>query len=79
MIETLIGLKAWVGSGKMHTRHDLLAARLATVRRDLQENLDRMTDVALDSAQSAGIRTLSGQLVEIIGTEIQLITLLRDD
>jgi uncharacterized damage-inducible protein DinB len=63
----------------MHTRQTLLEARLATVRRDLHEVMDRLTPEMLGWAPASGMRTISGQLVEIVATEMQLTTLLRED
>ena len=61
-----------------NTRSALLKARLALVRRDLDPLVDRITPDLLDWAPADGMRTVSGQIVEIVGTEIQLIALLRD-
>jgi len=63
----------------MHSRRELVRARLAVVRRDLDENLDRISDEMLDWAPAEGMRTVAGQLVEIVATEMQLITLLKED
>jgi len=63
----------------MQDRRTLLQARLKTVRRDLDEAIARTTEEMLPWAPTPGMRTVSGQLVEIISTEMQLIALLRDD
>ncbi len=63
----------------MHSRQSLLRARLATIRRDLNEAIGRIGQDDLSWAPTLGMRTVSGQLVEIIITEMQLISQLRDD
>lgn len=60
-------------------RHDLLKARFLTIRRDLDEVVDRIPPDALAWAPAEGMRTLGGQLFEIVSAEIQLLTLLRED
>ncbi len=62
-----------------HSRHDLLKARFALARRDLNSIMVRLTPDLLDWAPATGMRTISWQLVEIVGTEIQLISLLKAD
>ncbi len=59
-----------------NTRHALLKARLALVRRDLDPIVTRLTPDLLTWAPAAGMRTISGQIVEIVATEMQLIALL---
>jgi uncharacterized damage-inducible protein DinB len=59
-------------------RKVLLKARLALVRRDLNPILHRLTPGLLPWAPAAGMRTISGQIVEIVATEMQLIMLLKD-
>lgn len=61
-----------------HSRSMLLKARLALVRRDLEPIVKRLSPEMLDWSPAAEMRTISGQLVEIIGTEIQLIARLRE-
>lgn len=61
-----------------HKRSTLLQARLLLVRRDLEEIVDRLTPDLMAWAPAQGMRTISGQLVEIIATEMQLIALLKD-
>ena len=60
----------------IQSRHTLLKSRLRLVRRDLDEIVCRLTPEILDWAPTAGMRTVSGQIVEIVGTEMQLIGLL---
>jgi len=61
----------------MHSLHDLVLGRLATVRKDLDAVLARLDDGMLDWAPREGMRTVRGQLVEIGATEIQDQHLLR--
>ena len=61
-----------------HSRHTLLKARLAIVRRDFDEILARLTQEHLSWSPLPGMRTISGQIVEIIATEIQLVACLKD-
>lgn len=56
----------------------LIEARLAIVRKDLDEAMSRLSDADLSWAPSEGMRTIGGQLLEIAGTERQLIGYLRD-
>ena len=60
-----------------HSRHTLLKSRLALVRRDLNQIMTRITPEMLDWAPAAGMRTVAGQIIEIVGTEYQLIVLLK--
>lgn len=59
-------------------RHDLLKARLAIVRRDLDPILGLLDQEMMDWAPADGMRTIGGQLVEIVATEIQLVARLKD-
>lgn len=52
--------------------HTLLKNRLAVVRDDLDEVFARLTDDMLTWAPAPGMRTVQGQLSEIVGTEVQL-------
>lgn len=61
-----------------NTRHVLLKARLTLVRRDLEPIVERLTPDLMIWAPAAGMRTISGQLVEIAATEMQLIARLKD-
>lgn len=63
----------------MHSRHELLKARFRLVRRDLEPIVARLSPDSLDWAPALGMRTLGGQIVEIVATEIQLVELLRND
>lgn len=58
--------------------HDLLKARLAIVREDLEEVLGRLSEDDLDWAPTPGMRTVRGQLIEIAATERQLLTWITD-
>ncbi len=62
-----------------NNRHLLLKARLALVRRDLDPIMERLTPDLLQWAPTNKMRTVAGQIVEIIATEIQLIALLKED
>ncbi len=62
-----------------NTRHLLLKARLALVRRDLDPIMERLPPELLQWAPNKGMRTIAGQIVEIVATEIQLIALLREN
>ena len=62
-----------------HSRHTLLKSRFALVRRDLDPLLDRITPDRLGWAPAEGMRTVSGQIVEIVSTEMQIIALLKED
>lgn len=50
----------------------LLLARMANTREDLEEVLVRIDDSMMDWAPVAGMRTVSGQMLEIAATEIQV-------
>lgn len=63
----------------MHSRHELLKARLHLVRRDLEPIVERLSPELLDWAPTPGMRTLGGQIVEIVATEMQLVELLRNN
>ncbi len=62
----------------INTRNALLKARLALVRRDLDPIIKRIAPDLMEWAPAPGMRTISGQIVEIVGTEMQLIALLKD-
>ncbi|MEQ1821098.1 MAG: DinB family protein [Fimbriimonadaceae bacterium] len=53
--------------------HTLLKARLDYVRRDLFQTLAGMTDDRLDWRPGEGMRTVRGQLFEILGKEVELL------
>ena len=60
------------------SRHELITARLAKVRRNLDQIVDRLTPDIMDWAPAEGMRTVSGQLAEILFIEIPLIGHLKD-
>lgn len=62
----------------MGTR-ELLKSRLAYVRRDLDEAVSRLKDDDLDWAPAQGMRTIGGQLHEIVATELQDIALFKGE
>ncbi len=51
---------------------ELIRLQLASVRSDLAETFPRLTDDLLDYAPGAGMRTVHGQFVEILATEVSL-------
>lgn len=51
------------------TQADQIRANLSSVRKELEEVLSHLTDETLAWAPAEGMRTVQGQLVEIIGTE----------
>jgi len=61
-----------------HSRHTLLKSRFALVRRDLNPLLDCVTPDMLSWAPVEGMRTVSGQIVEMISTEMQIIARLKE-
>jgi uncharacterized damage-inducible protein DinB len=63
----------------MHARTTLLKARLSAVRKDFMDVIQSIGPDDLTWSPAVGMRTVSGQLVEIIITEIQLLSRLRDD
>lgn len=62
----------------MQTRNDLIKARLAHVRRWLDSVLVRLTPEMMDWAPAPGMRTVGGQLGEIIWVEAPLVPRLKD-
>jgi len=50
----------------------LLLARMENIREDLEEALERIDDSMMGWAPVEGMRTVSGQMVEIAATEIQV-------
>lgn len=68
-----------MGEADTFPLHDRLKARLSLVRADLDEVMSRLKDEDLAFAPREGMRTIGGQLAEIAGTEIQLLSLLRDN
>jgi uncharacterized damage-inducible protein DinB len=58
----------------MTSTASLLRARFDLVRRDLNRALDQITDDMLEWAPVVGMRTIRGQLFEIAGKEVELLT-----
>jgi uncharacterized damage-inducible protein DinB len=56
----------------MNQKH-LIAASLGSTRTELAEVFPHVSDDILDWAPAPGMRTIKGQFVEIIGTEISII------
>jgi uncharacterized damage-inducible protein DinB len=54
---------------KVPGTHDLLKARFAHVRRDLDRVLDKLVEADMRWAPALGMRTVAGQLVEIADKE----------
>lgn len=61
----------------MQTLQELLKARFAMVRQDLEEVLDRLTDADLRYAPRIGMRTVAGQLIEIANKEKEALGWIR--
>lgn len=59
--------------------HELLTMRLAIVREDLEEVLTRLNEEMMSWAPREGMRTIGGQLVEIAGTELQIVIWMREE
>lgn len=55
----------------MSVQRSLLTGRLALVRKDLEEVLTNVTADDLDWAPKSGMRTIGGQIAEIVATEGQ--------
>ena len=60
------------------TQRDLVTARLAHVRRWLDSAMTRITPELIEWAPAEGMRTIGGQLVEIISVELHLVPRLRE-
>ena len=60
------------------TQKDLVKARLAHVRRWLDSCLKRLSPEMMAWAPAAGMRTIGGQLAEIISVEVPLVPRLKD-
>ncbi len=58
---------------------DLLKARLITTRAELEEVIGHLTQSLSDWAPRPGMRTVSGQLIEIAATEVQIISRLKSN
>ena len=63
---------------EQYSTRDLVIARLASARAGLNEAIARLDERFLDWAPAEGMRTIRGQLLEIVGTEIQFLARLRD-
>lgn len=59
--------------GIMPTLHEALKARFSMVRRDLDRVLGRYTEDDYHWAPTEGMRTVHGQLFEIVGKEVELL------
>ena len=57
----------------MLTQSYLIRASLKSARTELSEVFQHITDEMLDWAPTPGMRTIQGQFVEILGTEISII------
>ncbi len=62
-----------------YSTRELVLARLEKVREGLDEAIGRLRDDFLDWAPTEGMRTVRDQLLEIAGTEIQLLAKLRGE
>ena len=56
---------------------DLIKARLKYARNDLDEVLARLDQTLMDWAPSEGMRKVAGQLIEIAGSELQIISVMK--
>ena len=61
----------------MPNLHNLLKARLASVRKDLMETSGRFTDEDLGWSPAAGMRTVGGQLLEIADKDREVVIWLK--
>lgn len=61
----------------MSNLHVRLKARLALVRKDLDEALGRLDGIEMSWAPLEGMRTVGGQLLEIAATEHQILVLMK--
>ena len=61
-----------------HTQRELVKARLAHVRRWLDSVVGRLTPELMDWAPAEGMRTVSGQLAEIVAVELSLVPYLKE-
>jgi uncharacterized damage-inducible protein DinB len=60
------------------TTSELVKARLAHTRKGLDEALGRIDGGMLDWSPAPGMRTLGGQLIEIAGSELQVVEVLQE-
>lgn len=61
----------------MTNLHGLLKARLASVRKDLFEVLDRFTDADMNWSPGPGMRTVGGQILEIADKDREVVIWLK--
>ena len=59
------------------TEAQLIRASLSSSRKELSEVFPRLSDEILSWAPAEGMRTIQGQLVEIIGTELSILEHLK--
>ncbi|MBS1728427.1 MAG: DinB family protein [Armatimonadetes bacterium] len=59
------------------TTHELLKARFNFVRRDLDKTLDRFTDDQMNWCPSPGLKTVSGQILEIADKDREAVIWLK--
>ena len=67
-----------IDSDAPNGRRALIAARLLHVRDWLDSVLDRIPPDAIDWAPAEGMRTIGGQLVEIVAIEVPLVPRLTE-
>ena len=67
-----------VETSPAHTRRALIAARLNHVRRWLDSTLEHVPADLIDWAPADGMRTVGGQLAEILSIEIPLVVHLKE-
>ena len=60
------------------SRRDLIWGRLESVRNELNDVVARLTPEILEWAPTEGMRTVVGQLIEILEIEIPLVTFLKE-
>ncbi|MGH2637889.1 MAG: DinB family protein [Rhabdochlamydiaceae bacterium] len=60
------------------TQHEIIKGRLDYARKWLNGVLPRLTQEMLTWAPTEGMRTIAGQLIEIIEVEAQLVPVMRD-
>lgn len=61
-----------------HSQRDLVKARLAHVRRWLDSTVNHVTPDQMDWSPANGMRTVGGQLAEILSVEIPLVPRLKE-
>jgi uncharacterized damage-inducible protein DinB len=62
-----------------YSRKDLIKERFASTRNDLMEIVERISPDMLEWAPAPGMRTISGQLAEIIAVEMPLVPQLKEN